>query len=126
MIEQILNQIDKKDTILILIVFINQNAMKDIYKLFKFQMVVYDQLNVYVIDYLAEDFIFKFLTLFLLKFYDEIYFKKILFVILYLIISFYINYFTNLISFELINLFYNESFFEKDISYVNNTIFIKN
>ena len=126
MIEQILNQIDKKDTILILIVFINQNAMKDIYKLFKFQMVVYDQLNVYVIDYLAEDFIFKFLTLFLLKFYYEIYFKKILFVILYLIISFYINYFTNLISFDLINLFYNESFFEKDISYVNNTIFIKN
>ena len=126
MIDKILNQIDKKDTIILLIVFINQNAMKDIYKLFKFQMVVYDQLNVYIIEYLAEDIIFKFLTLFLLKFYDEIYFKKILFVILYLIVSFYINYFTNLLSFELVNLFYNESFFEKDISFVNNTIFIKN
>ena len=126
MIDKILNQIDKKDTIILLIVFINQNAMKDIYKLFKFQMVVYDQLNVYIIEYLAEDIIFKFLTLFLLKFYDEIYFKKILFVTMYLIVSFYINYFTNLLSFELVNLFYNESFFEKDISFVNNTIFIKN
>ena len=126
MIDKILNQIDKKDTIILLTIFLNQNAIKDIYKLFKFQMVVYDQLNVYIIEYLAEDIIFKFLTLFLLKYYDEIYFKKILFVILYLIISFYINYFTNLLSFELINLFHNESFFEKDISFVNNTIFIKN
>ena len=126
MIDKILNQIDKKDTIILLTIFLNQNAIKDIYKLFKFQMVVYDQLNLYIIDYLAEDIIFKFLTLLLLKFYDEIYFKKILFLILYLIISFYINYFTNLLSFELINLFHNESFFEKDISFVNNTIFIKN
>lgn len=124
--DKILNQMDKKDIIIILTMFINQNAIKDIYKLFKFQMVVYDQLNIYVIEYLAEDLVFKFLTLLLLKFYDEIYFKKILFIICYLIISFYINYFTNLLSFELINIFYNESFFENDISFVNNTFFLKN